>query len=912
MTTLQRLLCAIAPIIILAPPLLRAADAPARDFQPDPKSVQRYNAGYRYPQAGWIVLHIEGEPYERGYQHGRLLAPEVAAYVRCFAALQSHKSPSDGWKAVRSLVNSLFVRRYEKEYLEEMRGIADGASAAGAKFDGRPLDLVDIVAVNSWPEVDTLDSALNATPTGLESTRFPDAQPQVMPPPKEMHCSAFAATGPATADGKIVFGHITMFGLYASNFYNVWLDVKPSKGHRVMMQSYPGGIQSGMDYYQNDNGLLVCETTIGQTTFNAEGQSLASRIRKVLQYADNIDQAVAILEKSNNGLYTNEWLLGDTNTNEIAMFELGTNKTKLYRSSKGEWFGGTEGFYWGCNNTKDLTVRLETVASVEGRPANVVFHPSDRDQAWLKLYTQHKGKIDLDWGKMAFTMPPIAKASSVDAKLTTTAMAKDLKSLILFGPPLGRTWEPTDAEKKKYPEIRPLVGNPWSVVHPEPPKTEPGLVAAVDLEGGLMPPMDPEERLNNEMRRVRSEPAWHGTLLPKSDADVWLASAFANYERIVTEERTVRPSERDRIAVDLYSSRSSYLAAARLGGEPPLAKTRSELAHDDWYRVASGKGVLVLHELRRLLGNKEFAEMMDSFGRAHAGKEITAAEFQAHVEKAGGEKVAGFFDYWVKESGLPGIQFAAQPVVQPQQGGKGFVVSVAVQREGRSPPLAIDVTVEMEKNEVTQRLILGGLEKDSISITTETQPKRVVLDKYHPTRKAGGAFGLMSFMADLDQTLIVYGTRTEPAANHDAAVELQEAIRRRGTNVTLPIKSDTEVTQDDLKKHHLLLVGRPDDNVIVEQFRSSLPVSFGPRSFVIRGDSYAHAGSAVLAAGENPANPRYSMVVLAGLSAEATVNVASRLGRREGRPAEVMVVPNSGSPRALIVPAPEMIRNLTP
>ena len=42
------------------------------DFVPDPASVQRHGPGYRYPQAGWIVLHIEGEPYDRGVQHGHL------------------------------------------------------------------------------------------------------------------------------------------------------------------------------------------------------------------------------------------------------------------------------------------------------------------------------------------------------------------------------------------------------------------------------------------------------------------------------------------------------------------------------------------------------------------------------------------------------------------------------------------------------------------------------------------------------------------------------------------------------------------------------------------------------------------------------------------------------------------------
>ena len=186
-----------------------------------------------------------------------------------------------------------------------------------------------------------------------------------------------------------------MFSLYFVRHFNVWLDVKPDKGHRVLMQTYPGGIQSGMDYYLNDAGLLVAETTINQTKFDINGTALASRIRKALQYA-RLDRRGRRRSSrtANNGLYTNEWLLADTKTNEIAMFELGTHKSKLWRRSKDEWFGGTKGFYWGCNNAKDLDVRLETIASVDGQPANLVFHPTDRDRTWLQLYEKHKGKID--------------------------------------------------------------------------------------------------------------------------------------------------------------------------------------------------------------------------------------------------------------------------------------------------------------------------------------------------------------------------------------------------------------------------------------------------------------------------------------------------------------------------------------
>src|SRR5260370_31156072 len=255
-----------------------------------------------------------------------------------------------------------------------MNGIADGAAAAGAKFDGRPIDLVDIATFNCWAEIETLDGALQATPTGLEGIRFRGEQPKKMPEPPMGHCSAFAATGPATADGKIVFGHITMFGLYASNYFNVCLDVKPANAHRVLIQSFPGGIQSGMDYYQNDAGLMVCETTIKQTRFNQSGLTLASRIRQALQYSASIDELAGFLTKENNGLYTNEWLIGDAKTDEIAMLQLGTGKFRLSRSSKNEWFGGTEGFYWGCNNTKQREVRLAAIPRANDRPANTVWH----------------------------------------------------------------------------------------------------------------------------------------------------------------------------------------------------------------------------------------------------------------------------------------------------------------------------------------------------------------------------------------------------------------------------------------------------------------------------------------------------------------------------------------------------------
>jgi hypothetical protein len=830
------------PLAILCLMLACSAAQAGSLFQPDPNAVQRYGQGYRYPQAGWIVLHIEGEPYERGVQHGRLLAPEIAAHIRCMGAVFSHKSPEDGWKQARTLVNALFLRGYAKEYLEEMKGIADGASAAGARFAGRRLDLTDVVALNAWPEVETLDYGLEAAPTGLEGLRFGLRNPKSKLPPKPMHCSAFAATGPATKDGKVVFGHITMFSLYPSNYYNVWLDVKPTSGHRVLMQSFPGGIHSGMDYYLNDAGILISETTIAQTRFDVKGLPLASRIRQTMQYADTIEKAVAILEKGNNGLYTNEWLLADVKTNEIAMFELGTHKTKLWRSSKDEWYGGTKGFYWGCNNTKDLDVRLETLASTSGRPAGGLFVPSNRDLKWLKLYDEHKGKMDAAFGKLAFTTPPVCAYSSLDAKFTTTDMAKDLQSWALFGPPMGRTWQPTFEERTRYPEVKPLVSNPWTILHGGPPP-HPTLspaggegrvrgdatkkAVALDLH-------DPEkDRLAGPPQNrpdLETTPAWHGTILPKAEADVWLAASFAACERLAARENAMKKSRKDakltaadldRLAVARHAFRAQYEVGSRAGKGVPLGKITRSLRDDGWHRVAQGKGVLMLLALREKLGAEAFDKAMDEFGTANAGKEVTTPQFREHLAKVD-KSLDAFFSTWLDGTGLP---------------------------EGAS---------------------------------------------------VGGPFTVHSFYPEVEDALIVHGTSDEEAVNREAANDLRELLRRSGANVTVPVKSDREVTEEDLKSHHLLLVGRPATNRVSERFRGQLPVAFGPQSVQVRSDVYAHAETGLAAAAENPLARRYSLVVVAGLSARATREAVRHFGQRRAT-GEVVVFAAGKAPRPLVV-----------
>src|SRR5260221_10138479 len=114
----RRLVC---PVLFVSL-FFTAAFSRASSFEPDPASVEREGPAYRYPQAGWIVVHVEGDPHERGVQQGKLLWREIQDYIKCFAVQQSSKSPGEAWRLMRTMSDALFLRRFDPELLEEMKG----------------------------------------------------------------------------------------------------------------------------------------------------------------------------------------------------------------------------------------------------------------------------------------------------------------------------------------------------------------------------------------------------------------------------------------------------------------------------------------------------------------------------------------------------------------------------------------------------------------------------------------------------------------------------------------------------------------------------------------------------------------------------------------------------------------------
>lgn len=575
------------------------------DEWPVREAVKTFGPAYRYPAAGWIYLHIEGKPYERGYQHGYLMAREIPEYLeRCAADLGANAA---GWGNLRTTANALFLRGFDREILEEMRGIADGASDAGIKWQGRRIDLIDIVVANVTVELSELRAAMTTTPTGLEGLKF--ESPAYFDKKRDAgildRCSAFAATGPATRDGKMVIGHVTWWPLTLAEQTNVWLDIKPESGHRMLMQSYPGGIESGTDWYQNDAGIVLTETTIRQSPFNPQGTPVAFRARMAIQYGGTIDEVVAQLGTRNNGLYTNEWLLGDAKNDEIAMYELGTNHTRLWRSSKNEWFGNTPGFYWGNNNAKDLTIRTEYLPDPRGAPEYVPYVPQVRDLAWQEMYRKYRGQIDEQFAFLAFRSAPLVSASTMDAKVITSDMARRMMVWGAFGKPNQREW--VAGARSTYAKNDGLFPSGYALFSASAP---------AELSASIQ---------ENEKARLASKPhaetpparpargtsyqdrLWKGWIMPASEADTWFAAGSTAYWALL---------QQDDLEKALDARRLQY-RGLKLGADNAMTR----------FRIEETRGVLFLDGLRRKLGDDRFLALMTEFFQANTTKTATAQQF---------------------------------------------------------------------------------------------------------------------------------------------------------------------------------------------------------------------------------------------------------------------------------------------
>ena len=327
---------------------------------------------YRHEKHGWIFVHIEGAPRERGFQHGHLLASEIAEGIRRNRLAWEYQSAM-GWAWLVEKADALLAPKIDAENLAELDGIVEGMQAAGVS-----ASRAELITFNAWMEL-----------TGYwwpgEFKKLKEGPVTLAP---RQSCSAFIATGRLTRDGGVVLAHNSM-SAYQEALPNVILDVAPEHGHRILMQVWPGWIHSGTDFFVTDAGLVGAETTIGGFEgFDPTGQPEFARMRRATQDADSIEAWCEIMKRGNNGGYANAWLLGNVHSGEIARLELGLKHVGFAKKK--------DGFFVGSNVAEDpKLLRFETSANeLDIRKSNVA-----RRVRWKELMARHAGRIDVALAK---------------------------------------------------------------------------------------------------------------------------------------------------------------------------------------------------------------------------------------------------------------------------------------------------------------------------------------------------------------------------------------------------------------------------------------------------------------------------------------------------------------------------------
>jgi hypothetical protein len=160
-------------------------------FSCKPKPHDPLAGASREDKNGWIYVHLEGSPHDIGYQHGYLVANEIDTLIKVFQFYLPHTTQKD-WAYYRAAAGRFMWKKIDKEYQDEIKGIAEGLQAKGMKYDS-----LDLVVLNGNIELSSyyVPELMNKAKPGSGDNRAPG------------NCSAFIANGSFTKDHKIVIGH---------------------------------------------------------------------------------------------------------------------------------------------------------------------------------------------------------------------------------------------------------------------------------------------------------------------------------------------------------------------------------------------------------------------------------------------------------------------------------------------------------------------------------------------------------------------------------------------------------------------------------------------------------------------------------------------------------------------------------
>jgi hypothetical protein len=179
----------------------------------------------------------------------------------------------------------------------------------------------------------------------------------------------------------------------------------------------------------------------------------------------------------------------------------------------------------------------------------------------------------------------------------------------------------------------------------------------------------------------------------------------------------------------------------------------------------------------------------------------------------------------------------------------------------------------------------GGAEQQTIwqdhrttefTFRTTSQPRRLRVDPQHEIikipRQRMYPYLIDFWGSEPEEVMMIFGTRAETEANRKVAESFARDYFESEGNI---LKSDTAVTEEDLRRKTLILFGRPTTNRITQRFRDIFPIRFKGNQFTWQGITYDQPSQGVAQIVRPPQDPDRLVVLFAALSSQAMEQIGS-------------------------------------
>jgi hypothetical protein len=338
--------------------------------------ITKTSAGKILPPSILPIVILTGSDYEMGFQYGEQAGAAIqqTKEEKWAAALQDYTRE----EVIQALkANQHYIEKYTPEWIELMKGMADGGTSKGYT-----ISYTDVIL-------------MNCTLPKPETSHFPEgAEKQSLPPKK---CSVCSAWGSATKDGRLI-GVDTLDSPEIP--YGVVIVAFPDKGNAYMCAADAGEI--GDHFLMNDKGLFLGNSGGGNSPRDIDydyGLCWSCSLPYLVRFADSAGEAKDMVMKWHINLPENFHFV-DTRGEAYVV-----EKTSAVQSVRKPGDFGEKDFLFSTNNYLNEEMKVTKEGDFINKHGGYGAYSAPRNMMiWDMLHNYH-GHIDVEFAKMILRFP---------------------------------------------------------------------------------------------------------------------------------------------------------------------------------------------------------------------------------------------------------------------------------------------------------------------------------------------------------------------------------------------------------------------------------------------------------------------------------------------------------------------------